>query len=124
MPRLCQEFLCKFGNFLHRFNVLNPIPTGASVLCLYPHRENLRCLFSQTEKCKMLFISFRMEKDCPHSFPSVVLLLSLDKALNCFSSLPTGFHLTALDVQGKKWMPFLEKKKKKKNGCHFSLSFQ
>ena len=37
----------------------------------------------------MLFISFRMEKDCPHSFPSVVLLLSLDKALDCFSSLPT-----------------------------------
>ena len=40
-------------------------------------------------------------------------LMGLRSWSDCFSSLPPGFHLTALDVQGKKWMPCLEKKKKK-----------
>lgn len=43
-----------------------------------------------------------MEQDCPHSFPSVFLPLSLDKALDCFSSsypTPCGSFITVVVIR-------------------------
>ena len=102
MPRLCQEFVCKFWNFLHRFNVLNPIPTDASSSVSSPsQRKSQMSIFSNRERQNALFL-FEWNKIVPIHFQVFFLPLGLDKALDCFSAsypTPCGSFSTVIIIR-------------------------